>query len=46
MRRTEEETQGHENAVNVTRNFVDSSKSIIRVSASIADIGTLEMDEL
>ena len=46
MRRTEEGTQGHENAVNVTRNFVDSTKSIIRVSASMADIGTLEMDEL
>lgn len=45
-RRTEEKAQGNENASSVSRNFLDSSKTITRISAQMADIGTLEMDAL
>ncbi|MDE0721744.1 MAG: MMPL family transporter, partial [Flavobacteriales bacterium] len=45
-RRTEKKAQGSENASSVLRNFLDSSKTITRISAQIADIGTLEMDAL
>ena len=46
MRNTEKKSKGHANAVSVTRNFVDSTKSITRISAQMADIGTYEMDDL
>lgn len=46
MRNTEEVAKGIENAASVTRNFMDSTKSITRVSAQMADIGTYEMDDL
>ena len=46
MRNTEKRSMNHENAVSVTRNFVDSTKSITRISAQMADIGTYEMDDL
>ena len=46
MHNTEKKSMGHENAVSVTRNFVDSTKTITRVSAQMADIGTYEMDYL
>ncbi len=46
MRNTEKRSKDHENAVSVTRNFVDSTKSITRISAQMADIGTYEMDDL
>ena len=45
-RRTEEKSKGSVDAGSVTRNFLDSSKTITRISAQIADIGTIEMDEL
>jgi predicted RND superfamily exporter protein len=45
-RRTEQKAKGREDAISVTRNFLDSSKTITRISTQIADIGTLEMDEL
>ena len=45
-RKTEEKAQGNKNASSVSRNFLDSSKTITRISAQIADIGTLEMDAL
>jgi hypothetical protein len=45
-RRTEKKAQDSENASSVLRNFLDSSKTITRISAQIADIGTLEMDAL
>jgi len=45
-RRTEKKAQGSQNASSVLRNFLDSSKTITRISAQIADIGTLEMDAL
>ena len=46
MRNTEKKSKDHANAVSVTRNFVDSTKSITRISAQMADIGTYEMDDL
>lgn len=46
MRNTEEKARGIENAASVTRNFMDSTKAITRVSAMMADIGTYEMDDL
>jgi len=46
MRNTEKRTQGIDNASSVSRNFLDSTKTITRVSAQMADIGTYEMDEL
>jgi len=45
-RRTEEKTQGNKNASSILRNFLNSSKNITRISAQMADIGTLEMDAL
>ena len=45
-RRTEQKAKGREDAISVTRNFLDSSKTITRISTQIADIGTLELDEL
>jgi hypothetical protein len=45
-RRTEAKAEGSTDVASVTRNFLDSSKTITRISAQIADIGTLEMDEL
>jgi len=45
-RRTEKKAQDSENASSVLRNFLDSSQTITRISAQIADIGTLEMDAL
>ncbi|MGY8884499.1 MAG: efflux RND transporter permease subunit, partial [Flavobacteriales bacterium] len=45
-RRTEAKSKGSVDATSVTRNFLDSSKTITRISAQIADIGTIEMDEL
>ncbi|MBM71861.1 MAG: transporter [Crocinitomicaceae bacterium] len=46
MRNTEKRSKDHENAVSVTRNFVDSTKTITRISAQMADIGTYEMDDV
>ena len=46
MRNTEKRSKDHKNAVSVTRNFVDSTKSITRISAQMADIGTNDMDYL
>lgn len=46
MRNTEKKSKDHANAVSVTRNFVDSTRSITRISAQMADIGTYEMDDL
>ena len=46
MRNTEKRSKDHKNAVSVTRNFVDSTKSITRISAQMADIGTYDMDYL
>jgi uncharacterized protein len=46
IRRTEEKTQGSKNASSILRNFLNSSKNITRISAQMADIGTLEMDVL
>ncbi|HIB76813.1 MAG TPA: RND family transporter [Flavobacteriales bacterium] len=45
-RRTEEKSNGSANAASVTRNFLDSTTTITRISAQMADIGTLEMDAL
>lgn len=46
MRNTEKVAQDIENAASVTRNFMDSTKAITRVSAQMADIGTYDMDDL
>jgi hypothetical protein len=46
MRNTEEKAKGYVNAASVTRNFMDSTKAITRISAQMADIGTYEMDYL
>jgi len=46
MRNTEKIVQGIDNASSVSRNFLDSTKTITRVSAQMADIGTYDMDEL
>jgi uncharacterized protein len=45
-RRTEAKAEGSADAASVTRNFLDSSKTITRISARMADVGTIEMDEL
>ncbi len=46
LNNTEKKSKDNENAMSVTRNFMDSTKTTTRVTAQIKDIGTLEMDEL
>jgi len=43
---SEGEATQHADATSVTANFVDSTRTVTRVSAQMADVGTLEMDAL
>ena len=43
---TEERAKGIDKASSISRNFLDSTKTITRVSAQMADIGTYKMDAL
>jgi predicted RND superfamily exporter protein len=46
FRGSEGEASRHDDANLVTSNFVDSTRTFTRVSAQMADVGTLEMDAL
>ena len=46
FRSSEQEASGNDDASSVTKSFVDSTRSVTRVSAQMADVGTLEMDVL
>lgn len=46
LNNTEEKSKDNENAMSVTRNFMDSTKTTTRVTAQIKDIGFLEMETL